>query len=173
MMSSEDTQKIAAIVGDYRTRANDANVYLDIMEGRLSGLKAGLTLNKALTLVVPVLLAISVAPLELSSAYEAMWHKTLWGLTTVLGVLIALGFAFDWDSKAIGYRVLIELLRVQQLGFQRQATIVHDNANNTSYTHRLETEKHDLTMGRIAEYVTLQDFKDRAKKLGLAPKPAA
>ena len=55
----------------------------------------------------------------------------------------------DWDIKAADYRAWIELLRVQQLGFQRQGAMVHDNIRDISYTHRLETERHDLLMGRI------------------------
>ena len=172
-MTEAETRTINAIVNDYRTRANDANVYIDIMEGRLWWLNTGIGAIKLLTLLAPVLLTFAVDPQLLSNTHSAEWQTALKGLTDILGGLVVLGYARNWDDKKAALEVFVELLRVQQLGFQRQAAMEHDNVNNIGYTHRLETERHDLLLGRIAKYVTLQDFKKRAKKLGLSPQPTA
>jgi hypothetical protein len=169
-MNQEDTDKMDKILADYRTRANDAKVYLDIMQGRLTWLRRGLTINKTLTLVIPVLLAVAIADLKLPKEVEVLWHRALLGLTTLLAVLIALAYGSDWDIKAVAYQFLIQELKVHQLNFQRQLGVIHDNANNSGYTHRLAVERHIYTLGRIADYVTDQDFKERAKELELAPK---
>lgn len=170
---SPEVRTIDNIKSECRTKATNAEVFIAIFRGWSKPLAFGLRAIKALSLLVPVVLALAVmsAHFKPDDIEKFTWWAVIASGFQVL--LSILAYGFDWDSKLANYQLLIRKLIGHRQDFRHMNAMEATNAGHLTYSYGIASAKHNATLEDVEPLISKSDFDAKAKEMHLAPPTVA